>query len=251
MNDVKSLWLVWQNSRTRSFYHVGTLYYYENKYEFIYTYNSEGPFKLKDALLNGYMLHPAFQNPEQIYKSDTLFSAFDRRLPSEIRANFENILSELHLTKHSLKMVILEETRGQLANDSYSFEKPLRVEKNGELHTTFFIHGMRHQNLPSNWTKILQTFKTVILKQEKDNVHDSNAVAIYTQTGLKLGYIPAFYAIGVSALIENGATPFVKVKYLDKDSTPNWWVKLSFISEIPDMNTEKLNKLSPFLENVI
>jgi hypothetical protein len=151
MSDVKTLLVVWQNKKNRLYYHIGTLSYYNDQYEFVYTYSDKGERKLRDALKNGYMYHPVFPQPDKTYRSKTLFPAFDRRLPSVDRSDFQAILSDLGLNENATKMDLLQQTRGRLASDSYSFEQPLCVEEDRKLYSSFFVHGMRHRNLPEQW----------------------------------------------------------------------------------------------------
>lgn len=234
MKQVESLWVVWQSPQSGLFYHIGTLSHFEDVYEFRYVIEAENDhLKLNDALRNGYMLNPAFPDPQKVYKSKQLFGAFNRRLPSTNRADFLEILEDLGLGENCSKMELLEATRGRLANDTYSFERPLRVEGDEKVRTSFYIHGMRHRNLPNNWVNLIQVDSQVTLKRENDNEYDPNAVAIYSERGNHIGYVPAFYTKGISALIDNGATPIVKVISVNEDSTPHWWVKVSFESEIP------------------
>lgn len=219
MSNVRSLLVVWQSRKTRSYFHIGTLSFFGSHYEFAFTANGEG--KLNDALDNGYMIHPAFPDPNKVYKSEKFFAAFDRRLPSPKRSDFEHILIDLGIERPYTKMDLLEETRGRLANDTYSFERPLRIEEDGILHTSFFIHGMRYQELPSDWYNLIDVNSRVYLGQEPENEYDSHAVALYTQDGLQLGYVPAFYSKALFSLMENGADPIIKVSYLKEKSTPH------------------------------
>lgn len=247
---VQSLWLVWQNPQTRTYYHVGTLSYYEGMYEYSYTYYSKGEGKIDSALENGYMLHPAFPDPNKIYKSKELFAAFDRRLPSPDRVDFIAILSDIGLDENYTKMDLLQQTRGRLANDTYSFENPLRVETDGKLHTSFFVHGMRYYNPPELWSKWLEIKGTLQLKREPENNNDPNAVKICTNEGKLLGYVPRFYSKGISALLENGANPLVRVAYVNEKSTPHWWVKVTFESEIPPVTKEVESNIQSITELV-
>lgn len=245
MKNHQSLWLVWQNPTTRLHYHVGTLSYVNNQYEFIYTWQSKRNQKVNDALENGYMLHPSFPDLTKKYVSDKLFAAFDRRIPSEIRTDYNHILWELNLTNKCSKMELLEQTRGKLSNDSYSFEKPLKLIDE-KLITTFFVHGMRHQqNLPSNWKEIVETTNIITLKLEPDNPIDKNAVAVYTAMGIKLGYVPRFYTTAISALMNRDLKTVVKVNYINDKATPDWWLKV-------DLDTSKLLKdLDPLFEYAV
>src|SRR5699024_8707506 len=156
--------------------------------------------KLGDALEQGYMVHPAFPQTHKAYRSKKLFTAFDRRIPSSDRHDFEEILKDLGLDEEPSKMEILRATRGRLAADTYSFEQPRRLAKDGKLRSSFFVHGMRHQNLPDDWFTCLTEGNTVKLIQEPTNPHDANAVAVYTQDDKKLGYVPNFYSQAVFSL---------------------------------------------------
>lgn len=246
MSEVQTLLVVWQNKKSRLFYHIGNLSHYNGNYEFTYTLT--GLRKLNDALNNGYMLHPAFPFQQKVYRSTELFSAFDRRLPSSDRADFIKVLHDLGLNQHSSKMDILKETRGRLASDSYSFEQPLKVDVDNKLRTSFFVHGMRHQNLPDNWADRLAYNTRLELINEPTNLHDPYAVAIYTQGGQQLGYVPAFYSKAIFALIQDGAQLSANVSYINELSTPHWWLKLNFESTIPSLEKKESEELNLIMQ---
>lgn len=248
MSNVQTLLVVWQDDKTRLYYHIGTLSYFDNHYEFVYTIKSTGNRKLGDALKAGYMIHPAFPQTDKIYSSETLFPAFDRRIPSSDRSDFYNILADLGLSENASKMEILRATRGRLASDTYSFEQPLRLENDGKLHSSFFVHGMRHQNLPKGWASMVKIGSSLKLMQEPTNEYDSNAVAVYTHSGLKLGYVPTFYSQAIFSLLENGAAPLVRVIYLNEKSHPHWWLKVNFECEIPLSQAVESKELSPVMQ---
>lgn len=245
MNKIKTLLVVWQDEISRTFYTIGILSYYNKNYEFTYTSTKQGERKLGDALKQGYMIHPAFPETDKVYRSKNLFPAFERRIPSPDRLDFEDILYDLDLDKDASKMAILQATRGRLANDSYSFEQPLRKEKDEKLHSSFFIHGMRYNNLSENWDSGLTENMLLKLKLEPENRIDKNAVAIYTMDEKKLGYVPAFYSQAVFSLIKNGALPTIRIININEKSHPHWWVKVSFESDIPlNIGPESLELMS-------
>ncbi|MED0665940.1 HIRAN domain-containing protein [Bacillus badius] len=248
MSNVHTLLVVWQDKESRLYYHIGTLSYYNNQYEFIYTHAEPGQRKLGDALKCGYMIHPAFPNINKVYQSKTLFPAFDRRIPSPDRSDFKAILADLGLDEHASKMDILRETRGRSASDTYSFEQPLRVGEDGKLHSSFFVHGMRHQNLPDHWPSWLTKDSSLKLIQEPTNDHDPNAVGIYTYGGRQLGYVPNFYSKAIFSLLESGATPLVRVVYINEKSTPHWWVKVDFECGVPALQDIHSDELSPVMQ---
>lgn len=242
MSKVQTLLVVWQDENSRSYYHIGTLSYYDGLYEFTYT-SKEGKKSLGDALKNGYMIHPAFPNTTKTYQSEKIFPAFDRRIPFTDRKDFYEILADLGLSEYASKMDILRATRGRLAGDTYSFEQPLRMEDNNNLSSSFFIHGMRHRDLPNGWSSWIKEHSVLNLVQEPDNEYDSKAVAIYTKCGKHLGYIPIFYSNAVFSLIENGLSPIIRVVYVNEKSHPHWWIQVEFECEIPleqESQTEEL-----------
>lgn len=233
MSNNQTLLVVWQDKYTRLYYHIGTLSHYNDQYEFLYTDTALGKRKLGDALKCGYMIHPAFPDIGKMYRSKTLFPAFDRRIPSSDRHDFNAILLDLGLDESASKMDILRETRGRLASDTYSFEQPLQIVEDGQLQSSFFIHGMRHQNLASDWSTCLTKNSSLKLMVEPTNEHDPNAVAIYINNGKKLGYVPNFYSKAIFSLLKEGAIPSVRVVYLNEKSSPHWWVKVDFKCEVP------------------
>ncbi|HWL26781.1 MAG TPA: HIRAN domain-containing protein [Ureibacillus sp.] len=135
-----------------------------------------------------------------------------------------------------------------MASDTYSFEQPLRIEDDGKLHSSFFVHGMRHRNLPEEWPSWLVVNSPVKLVPEPTNNHDPNAVGIYTQEGNHLGYVPAFYSQAVFFLLEKGAIPLVRVIYINEKSTPHWWLKVDFECEIPSLQNTTVDELSPVMQ---
>jgi hypothetical protein len=248
MNKVHSLLVVWQNKQNSIFYHIGTLSFYNDTYEFSYTSNSgAAKLKLEDALANGYMLHPAFPYKDKVYTSKDLFPAFDRRLPSPNRKDYKAIMADLGLNEKSTKMELLQQTRGRIASDSYSFEVPLRKE--GEkVYSSFFIHGMRYRSLPEQWPFWLNNNDKLKLLQEPTNKHDPYAVKVLTQSGKHLGYVPIFYSKAIFSLLKYGEQPIVRVNYLNEKSTPHWWLKVDFECKVPQAEEVETQVLAPVMQ---
>ncbi|MBB5172436.1 HIRAN domain-containing protein [Texcoconibacillus texcoconensis] len=220
-----SLLVVWKNKKDSLSYHIGTLSYGSEKYTFEYTHYQGGLRKVREALRNGYHLHPAFPYLEKTYESADLFSAFDRRIPDESRIGYEDILIELGLSNEADRMDLLSETRGQISADSYSFEEPLRLEGN-QLHSHFYVNGMRHQGLPSNWTELVSVGDDVETELEEDNVYDPYAVKVKTNEGVQLGYVPSIYAQAVHALLKRNVPVHLKVKQIKSHLAPQWWLRV-------------------------
>lgn len=242
MNNIETLLVVWQDEESRSYYHVGTLSYYNGLYKFSYT-SMDGKKELGEALKNGYMIHPAFPDTTKPYYSKKLFTAFNRRIPSSDRKDFHEILNDLGLDKDANKMAILRATRGRLASDTYSFEQPLNLDGNNHLRSSFFIHGMRHQELPEDWSTWLNDKNSLELVQEPENEVDPLAIAVYAKNGKRIGYIPAFYSNDIFSLIDNGLTPTIQVLHVNEKSHPHWWIQVAFDCEIPRQQYDPTEEL--------
>lgn len=241
LSTYKSLLLLWQNPDTTLYYHIGTLSFDGEKYCFYYTHHNDVYLKVSDALRNGYIQHPAFRDLDKTYESLKMFDAFNRRIPSEHRENFIEILDDLGLDSSADRMDILKATRGKLLGDSYSFEEPLMLSDDQHLTSTFYINGMRHRNLPSSWSKDIAVNEDVVLEPEYNNDKDSNAVKIMSKGGIHLGYVPGVYAEAVNALIQTKLEPTIKIKQIRPTSTPQWWLQVRFECFIPTVNDDFVN----------
>lgn len=222
---IQQLLVVWQHKISRLYYHIGQLTYNGEFYTFSYT--NEGKGKLQDALANGYMIHPAFLNTNRIYQSETLFAAFDRRIPSPERADYVAILQDLGLPPNASKMAILSETRGKLANDTYSFEHPIIYnEATNQITGHFFVNGMRYYTTPDELAKLSPLTNLLAMRDDQNQV-DDNAVYVCTTTGKKLGYVPRFYTEAIASLVQRNLQPLFTIANINPKSHAHWWLKVT------------------------
>lgn len=117
------LCLLWQNKKSRKWYHVGNLTYEKDKYFFVYQVE-QSERNVFEALENGYRLHPTFPDVHEKYESTILFGAFARRLPQKSRKDYRVTLKNLGITKESTDFEILSITGGTINSDNYEFIKP-------------------------------------------------------------------------------------------------------------------------------
>jgi len=196
MNKNK-LCLLWQNKKSRNWYHVGNLIYENNKYFFKYQVE-QSKRNVFEALDNGYRLHPTFPNVQQTYESEVLFSAFARRLPQKSRKDYRVILKKLGVTKESTDFEIMSITGGTINSDNYEFVKP--IEHDGtKFKLDFYLRGWRHYN---NDTTHLKADDELFLVMDPENEYDDDAVAIYKNNEKKIGYVPAFYSAFITEMIK-------------------------------------------------
>lgn len=243
MNDVKSLLVIWQNKETNLYYHIGTLNFDGVQYLFTYTHHNDSHRTVREAMRNGYFLHPSFPKIDQTYKSQTLFPAFDRRIPSPQREDFKKILEDLGLTIQSDKMDILRVTRGKLSGDTYSFEQPLRLHDK-IIRLDFHIKGMRHRNLPENWDSLVKKGDHLRLSLEPTNPFDPKAVRIETASGIHLGYVPGFYTEAINSLLNYNTKPTLIIKDIRPESSPQWWVQTEFTCDISMHDNQFIQKVN-------
>lgn len=120
----KKLCLLWRNVSSGQRYHIGDVTLKESG-TYAFKYNTiESAGGLKDALRNGYRLHPSFPEIGKEYESKFLFSAFLRRLPDRNRKDYAPIFVELGVTDESSDFDLLAITGGKLNSDLYEFVKP-------------------------------------------------------------------------------------------------------------------------------
>lgn len=238
METIKSLLVVWKNAVNNLYYHVGTLNYNGEEYSFQYTHLSTSPRTVREAMEAGYRLHPAFPELEKTYKSASLFPAFNRRIPDETRVGYQNILDELQLPITADRMDILKETRGALAGDPYTFEEPLRLEGK-KISSHFYINGMRHRNLPPEWSQLVSIGEKLKAEIDQDNPVDKYAVKICTYDDLQLGFVPGIYAQAIYALLKQGKEIDLQISELKPGHAPQWWVQVKLEAFLDFDNNEQ------------
>lgn len=249
LSIIKSLLLVWQNRETRLYYHIGMLNFDGEQYTFTYTHRSESNRSVLEAMQNGYNLHPAFPELEKTYTGQSLFPAFNRRIPDVSRIGYDKILDEFSLPADADRMDVLRETRGALAGDPYTFEEPLRLNGN-HLRSNFYINGMRHmENIPDNWTDYVRVGDQLMTEADNDNDVDPFAVSIKAQDGLKLGYVPGIYSQALYALLHRGIDLTLTVTQLHPNFSPQWWVRVELSAVIESL--KKDDEVSSHLNSLI
>ena len=115
----KQLCLLWQNVSSGQRYHIGDLTLKESG-TYAFKYNTvESAGGLKDALRNGYRLHPSFPEIGKEFESKFLFSAFLRRLPDRNRKDYVSFFVLLGVTDECSDFDLLAITGGKLNSDLY------------------------------------------------------------------------------------------------------------------------------------
>lgn len=240
---IKSLLVIWRDKISTLYFHVGTLTYDGHVYRFEYTHHCKANRKVHDAIDHGYRLHPAFVELEKKYESKSLFPAFDRRVPSDDRVDYAEILKDLNLPPNANRMDLLRETRGIISSDPHFFEEPLVLDENNRLSNHFYVNGMRHRDdLPKDWDSLVRKGDRLKLEPEKNNIYDPYAIKLKTEDGLWLGYIPGVHAQAITALIERDIKVILTVDETRPAYAPQWWVRVSLEASLGKIRDNSLEK---------
>ncbi|MCW2276779.1 HIRAN domain-containing protein [Heliophilum fasciatum] len=184
------LWLIWQDPQTCLRHAIGELWRDQGNYYF--QYNEE---KLKEAEKNGCLPHPAFPDIRKQYESDQLFNAFARRLPNKKRPDYRDILSKYALTVDSDDFAILSATGGKLVTDYFEFAKVMANCDNQSFQHDFYVAGWKYWGAKGNFgVNDFAQGERLNLVHEENNLFDPFALRIFSENGVKIGYVPAFYS---------------------------------------------------------
>ncbi|MCA5011986.1 MULTISPECIES: HIRAN domain-containing protein [unclassified Enterococcus] len=195
----KKLCLLWQNTSTRQWYHVGNLEFTANDYLFYYEIRQQRR-GVQEALDNGYQLHPAFPDLKEKYRANRLFNTFSRRLPNFKRADIKEKYSRLGFENSDDAYELFVLTGGKLAGDNYEFVKPVERSKDGKhLAFDFYVRGLRHY---TNTDFELPKGARLNFRVDKKNEYDGCAVEVICNDK-RIGYVPAFYSPFIKQALEN------------------------------------------------
>lgn len=236
----KELCLLWQNQLTRQWYHVANLIYLKNgAYMFSYE-NDKEKRGLKEALKNGYHLHPAFPDREKEYYSRKLFSTFARRLPNKSRKDYTALLELNNLSVDSDEFEILSATGGRLISDNYEFVRPIQMEKN-QFFIDFYVRGWRHYNSED---RVISDLEKVYLEVDENNPKDIDAVAVKDDRGI-IGFVPAFYSEFVKKALTTGSDYRINNIVFDGKAASHNKVRIFISGEVEEnlLHHENLNLL--------
>jgi len=216
------LLLIWKEPKTRRNYVIGELSK-NGQFEFSYGY------EVQKAIEDGFELLISFPDIDKKYKNDQLFSVFASRLPDPKRKGIEAILEKYGLTEYNAYQ-LLKNSGARLPIDKLEFIDPIFDFESGEIVRSFFLAGPRYY-LGCDGEECEKTIDVTLQEElklmlEPENEHDEYAIKIINTTDTLLGYLPRYYAKGVSQLIKNETLIICKVIEINRDTKCNECIKV-------------------------
>lgn len=208
----KKMWLIWKDPKTRQRYKIAVLS--ENKNNYTFSYISD----IKEAQKKGFDFFPGFDEINKKYSEKELFTNIKGRLPNKARPDYKKILESYGLDESSTDMQILEKTRGRLRTDDFEFVAPFKDD-----FIEFDVAGTRYQDDMKKCKDKLKVGDTLLLKPEKENKQDKNAILILydEKINYKIGYVPRYYSGQLSKILKQDRNYCAKISKLNLEEQGN------------------------------
>jgi len=197
---LKTLFLAWQDSISRTWFPVGKLTHEDGTYHFVYI---QGARKAeKEANFQPIWSFPDFDHH---YTSSELFPLFANRLLKRSRPDYQDFVQWLNIPAHQDDPIsLLARSGGKRQTDSFEvFPCPERDE-NGVYHVHFFAHGLRH--FPSHTEQYVRTLEVgtrLLITHDVQNEFDSRALILRTEDLHFVGYCPHYFTQDFFELVCN------------------------------------------------
>jgi hypothetical protein len=147
---------------------------------------------------------PEMNDLERIYESNELFPLFANRLLSPSRQEYEAFLlwGGFDPDNPPDPIAILGVTEGIRQTDSIEVFPCPAPDSEGCYVNKFFLHGVRWID-SSGLRRVgeLAQNERLAIAPEPSNKSDPNAVAVFTENGTKIGYVPRYLARDVGHLL--------------------------------------------------
>jgi hypothetical protein len=192
--NVRTLFLAWQDPDQRSWYTVGRLDQKNGTYVFRYTQGAE------DAKARGFDPIVSFPDLYRTYESNEIFPLFANQVLSRNRPEFDDFVEWLSIPKDEADPVaILARTGDQVTDTLEIFPYPTqRSEDTYVVH--FFVRGLRHQSACAiERVPELEPGDALRLMPDVQNEYDADACMLRTAEREKhakhlMGYLPRYLA---------------------------------------------------------
>lgn len=218
MKTLKTLFLAWQDPKSRFWFPIGRLTFDGNSYQFVYTQG------VKEAQQKcGFEPLSSFPGLYEVYKSTQLFAVFSNRLMPRSRPDYSSFIQWLNIpTNENDPIAMLSRSGGQRETDTLTVFPCPEPDEEGRDHIHFFSHGLRY--LPQCAIERINHFQEgekLWLAHEFQNLYDSQALTLNTEDHYIVGYCPRYLLNEVFAFLRrNPSLVDVRVERVNQPPTP-------------------------------
>lgn len=198
--SVQSLRVIWQNPETREFFQVASLRLPPGG-------EGEYVFEYRQPLPGSFVPFAAFPEVGREYRSERLFAFFQNRIMSPRRADYEEYLTALDLTREEVTPYeMLARTGGGRATDTVQVvPDPVRGE-DGRIEQLFLASGVRYHPEADALLARLRPGDELGLRDEPSNDFDARAILIDAAQNRPVGWVPSYMLDEVHKARQGGAS---------------------------------------------
>ena len=192
-----TLFLAWQDHRSRSWFPVGRLVYHKAQpaeYEFAYV---QGAKEAEQAA--GFLKVSGFPELDQLYTASAIFPAFRNRVMNLSRPDRPEYLSQLGIDISNWDEVTeLSVSGGRSHSDRFEAFPEIVPDEDGRFSSRFILHGLRHTNPDSVVrSESLALGESIELSFELNNPVAGHAISVKTRDHYILGWLPHYLVSGM------------------------------------------------------
>jgi hypothetical protein len=203
---MKALFVAWRSGEEAGWGPVGRLEFDGKQYRFCYVRGAR--------TLSGFRPFPGMDDLDQVYESEALFPLFANRLLSKARREYDDFLrwGGFDPINPPDPIAILGVTEGIRQTDAIEvFPCPV-PDVEGCYLSKFFLHGIRWMG-PAAIDRIanLNSDEELFVEPDVGNPADPNAVGVYTTDGVKIGYVPRYFARDVRKLLSGCGGDYIEL----------------------------------------
>ena len=187
-----TLYLAWQNVRSRRWFPIGRLTRYEidpNEYEFAYV---QGARQAEE--LSPFWKVPGFPDIERRYTASEIFPMFRSRVMNMSRPDRPEYLSYLGIDEHNWDEVTeLSVSGGRGRLDRFEMFPEIVPDADGRFSSRFILHGLRHTNSDSiRRSESIEAGERLELSFQLNNPEETHAISVKTRDHYVLGWLPRY-----------------------------------------------------------
>lgn len=211
----RCLRVVWQDQTTRAFHEVATL-----------TVPADGEgeyvFRYRHPLPESFVAFAAVPDTSRDYGSPRLFPFFANRIMSARRADYDEYLAALGLTRDEATPfeMFARTGGGRRATDTVQVIPDPVVQDDGAVEQLFLASGVRYQDDADELLAALNPGDELVLRDESDNPHDVRAILLDARRSRPVGYVPSYLLDEVHDARGAGADVRVRVEQANGPDVP-------------------------------